>query len=90
MIAGLDGLIVVGDFNASPYTPAYRGFVEAAGLATFRPFPASYPAGPAEFGIPIDHVLARGARVTQLQALPTIGSDHRPATATVILRAEAP
>jgi endonuclease/exonuclease/phosphatase (EEP) superfamily protein YafD len=92
VIAGLDGpVIVVGDFNASPYTPVYRGFTEVAGLATFRHFPASYPARLGGFGVPIDHVLARGAaRVAELHALPPIGSDHRPLAATLILRAEAP
>jgi endonuclease/exonuclease/phosphatase (EEP) superfamily protein YafD len=90
-IAGLDGpVIVVGDFNATPYTPVYRDFVEAAGLATFRHFPASYPAGLGGFGIPIDHVLARGARLAELQALPPIGSDHRPLTATFIFPGDEP
>jgi endonuclease/exonuclease/phosphatase (EEP) superfamily protein YafD len=89
-IAGLEGpVIVVGDFNATPYTPVYRRFVEAAGLATFRHFPASYPARLGEFGIPIDHVLARGARLAELQALAPIGSDHRPLTATVVLLGQA-
>jgi endonuclease/exonuclease/phosphatase (EEP) superfamily protein YafD len=91
VIAGPDGpVIVVGDFNASPYTPVYRGFTEVAGLATFRHFPASYPARLGGFGVPIDHVLARGSRVAELHALPPIGSDHRPLAATLILRAEAP
>ena len=90
LIAGLDGpVIVLGDFNASPYTPVYRDFVEVAGLATFRHLPASYPARLGGFGVPIDHVLARGARVTELYALPSIGSDHRPLAATIILSAEA-
>lgn len=90
VITGLDGsVIVLGDFNASPYTPVYRDFVEVAGLATFRRLPASYPARLGGFGVPIDHVLARGARIAELQALPSIGSDHRPLAATIILSAEA-
>ena len=91
VIAGLDGpVIVVGDFNASPYTPAFRGFVDVAGLATFRRLPASYPARVGGLGVPIDHVLGRGVRIAELHALRPIGSDHRPLAATIILSTEAP
>ena len=68
-IAGLEGPVVVaGDFNASPFTPAFRGFAEATGLATFRSFPATYSQRFGRFGIPIDHVLVRGGRLADLRA----------------------
>ena len=68
----LDGpVIVAGDFNASPYTPAFRGFVEAAGLATFRSFPATYSQRFGRFGIPIDHVLVRGGAAGRSAGAPT-------------------
>jgi endonuclease/exonuclease/phosphatase (EEP) superfamily protein YafD len=36
-------------------------------------------------GIPIDHVLGSGIRLADLQALPSIGSDHRPLKALLFL-----
>lgn len=80
-------VIVAGDFNATPYTPAFRNFVEAAGLGSFGSFPATYPNRLRDLGLPIDHVLVRDARLVDLRALPSIGSDHRPLSATLLLPA---
>ena len=85
-IATLDGpVIVAGDFNATPYTPAFRTFVEAAGVTTFRRFSATFPDRLGGAGLPIDHVMVRDARLSRLQALPSIGSDHRALAATILL-----
>ncbi len=80
-------VIVAGDFNATPYTPAFRRFVETAGLGSFESFPATYPNRLRDLGLPIDHVLVRDARLVDLRALPSIGSDHRPLSATLLLPA---
>jgi len=80
-------VIVLGDFNATPFTPAFRAFVAAAGLSTDQGLPATYPARAGALGLAIDHVLVRGADLLRLQALPGRGSDHRALTATVVLPA---
>jgi endonuclease/exonuclease/phosphatase (EEP) superfamily protein YafD len=85
-ITTLDGpVIVAGDFNATPYTPAFRDFVHAAGVATFRRLPATFPNRLGDAGLPIDHVMVRDAGLARLQALPSIGSDHRALAATILL-----
>jgi endonuclease/exonuclease/phosphatase (EEP) superfamily protein YafD len=84
--AGLDGpLVFVGDFNATPYTPAFARLIDRAGLATFGTVPATFPAAFGPLGIPIDHVLVRGLVLTQLTPLPAIGSDHRPLAAELVI-----
>lgn len=81
-------VIVAGDFNATPYTPVFRDFVSAAGVATYRSLPATFPDVLGMAGLPIDHVMVRDARLAKLQGLPSIGSDHRMLSATVLLPAE--
>ena len=78
-------LIVLGDFNASPYTPAFRDFQAEAGLVASPWNPATYPAKIGTFGISIDHVLVRDATLLRLDPLPAIGSDHRPLRALIAL-----
>lgn len=86
IITTLDGpVIVAGDFNSTPYTPAFREFVHAAGVATFGRLPATFPNRLGAAGLPIDHVMVRDARLAELQALPSIGSDHRALAATILL-----
>lgn len=86
VVATLDGpVIVAGDFNSTPYTPAFRAFVEAAGVATFKRFPATFPNRLGDLGLPIDHVMVRDARLWRLRALSSIGSDHRALAATILL-----
>lgn len=86
VVATLDGpVIVAGDFNATPYTPVFRRFVAATGLASFTRFPATYSDKLGPIGIPIDHVLVRGAALTDLRALEPVGTDHRPLRAEILL-----
>lgn len=80
-------LIVLGDFNATPFTPALRAFAAAAGLTESPWQPATYPSVLGTFGISIDHVLVRDATVLRLAPLPAIGSDHRPLFASIALPA---
>jgi endonuclease/exonuclease/phosphatase (EEP) superfamily protein YafD len=71
-------VVLVGDLNATPYTPIFGRFAAAAGLAASCRTPASFPAALGPFGLPIDHVFASGAEIVDVQALTVTGSDHRP------------
>lgn len=78
-------LIVAGDFNATPYTPAFARFLEDARLTTVRAYPGTYPQIVGDFGLPIDHVLVRGVRIVDIEALSAFGSDHRPLRADLLV-----
>ncbi len=84
-------LIVLGDFNATPWSRPMRRLVERAGLA-FAPgsWRGSFPAWlPTWMGLPIDHVLGRGGwRVASRRPGPRLGSDHWPVVAEVVYVAE--
>jgi len=85
-ITRLDGpVIIAGDFNATPYTPAFQTFLKVTRTTTFTDFPATFPATMGPLGIPVDHVLVSGIRLADLQTLPSIGSDHRPLKALLFL-----
>ncbi len=85
-VAALEApVIVLGDFNATRFTPAFRRFVADADLQTVEFDPATYPARAGPFGLGIDHVLVRGADLTGVHAMPRHGSDHRPLAARVLL-----
>lgn len=86
VVAALDDpVIVLGDFNASRFTPAFRHFVADANLQTVNFDPATYPAGAGPLGLGIDHVLVRGAILSSVHAAAAHGSDHRPLTAQIFL-----
>lgn len=88
LIAELEGpVIVAGDFNVTPYAPTFRLFLGASRTSTARDFPATWPSMLGPLGIPIDHVLVREARLTNLEAFPSVGSDHRALKAEVLLPA---
>ena len=76
---GTEALIIAGDFNMTPWSPAYK--VLARGLASATRFARTWPA-PAPF-IPLDHILYRG-EVEVTRALAWNGgparfaSDHLP------------
>lgn len=79
-------LILMGDFNAAPWSRIQQDLRTASGLQ--NDFAAlSWPAwGPAAIRLPIDHVLARGrAQINAFQAGPDVGSDHLPVEAVVSL-----
>ncbi len=86
LIAGIDGpVIVAGDFNVTPYAPAFRQFLRASRTSTARGFPATWPSMLGPMGIPIDHVLVREARLADLEAFSSPGSDHRVLKAEILL-----
>lgn len=78
-------VLVAGDFNATPWSAAYRNFRRGTRLldsaAGQLPWPTWFADGPAGslLALPIDHVLhGSGWRVAQRRIGPDIGSDHRP------------
>lgn len=76
-------LVVAGDLNVTPWSPWFRGMLEAGGLRdmagglhapTWAPGPV-----PWFLGIPLDHLLATPGITLRDRALgPHLGSDHRP------------
>jgi endonuclease/exonuclease/phosphatase (EEP) superfamily protein YafD len=86
-IAAVPGpLIVVGDFNSTPWSYALRRFVGATGLVRQTRNLVTWPLS---FGgddglirmlpfLPLDHVLTRGIDVHQLRTTADDGSDHLP------------
>ncbi|MEZ5670596.1 MAG: endonuclease/exonuclease/phosphatase family protein [Alphaproteobacteria bacterium] len=75
-------VIVVGDFNSTPFSPVFAGLLDATGMrnaaAGFGHF-ATWPAMLGPFGIPIDNVLVSPEFATEAVATgPATGSDHLP------------
>jgi endonuclease/exonuclease/phosphatase (EEP) superfamily protein YafD len=70
-------VVAAGDFNCTPGSPYWGALLRGAGCRRQRAFPATYPAWLGPFGIPIDHVLARGLALRGVRALRLPGSDHR-------------
>lgn len=84
-IGGDPKVLVAGDFNATPWSAAYRSFRRSSGLldssAGQLPWPTWFggSAAGSVLALPIDHVLhAEGWRVLDRRIGPDIGSDHRP------------
>ena len=70
--------IVVGDFNATPWSAELRAFRTENDLSGFNTR-ATWPAGFGFAGIPIDHAfVSRDLRILEIETGPDIGSDHRP------------
>lgn len=78
-------LVVLGDFNCSPASPAWPRMLHAGGLRHAAEVPHTWPAWlPGLAGIAIDHVLAGpGLQVDGLTTFGIPGSDHRGLVATV-------
>jgi endonuclease/exonuclease/phosphatase (EEP) superfamily protein YafD len=87
-----DGIVVIGDFNATPWSRPLRRLL-AGGKLAYGPgaFRGSFPAWlPDWAGIPIDLVLAGGGwRVSAHRHGPRIGSDHYPVVAEVVTKKPA-
>lgn len=76
-------VIVVGDFNATPFTPSFRQFVRDSGLYEARlgrGLDVSWPSFlPHLMRIPIDHALvSRGVQINDFWLGESTGSDHYP------------
>ena len=79
ILAQLDGpKLVVGDFNATPWSAGLRAFVSDNDLTGVNTR-ATWPVWLGFAGIPIDHALtSRDLRILSIETGPDIGSDHRP------------
>jgi endonuclease/exonuclease/phosphatase (EEP) superfamily protein YafD len=89
-------LLIVGDFNITPYSPRFRAMLDAGGLRYVHlgwTWPRSWPSenyGRVQKyvrGFPIDHILtSRHFAVAAARALENVGSDHYPVAAELFLR----
>jgi len=82
-------VIVMGDFNATPWSKPFRTLVAATGLCDTRAgfgLQASFPAASALLRIPIDHVLASCAIGVRSRAIERdVGSDHLPVLIDLVI-----
>ncbi len=79
-------VIVLGDFNSTPWSSRYRRFLDEAGLvSSVQGFgaPGTWPAM-LPMRIPIDHVLhSPSLRTVDRRVGPSVGSDHLAVTAVL-------
>jgi endonuclease/exonuclease/phosphatase (EEP) superfamily protein YafD len=78
-------LILMGDFNGSPWGRVQRAFRARTGLDSQAGWDFTWPASlPWPLRLPLDHVLARGDLVvTKFAAGPETDSDHLPVVAEI-------
>jgi endonuclease/exonuclease/phosphatase (EEP) superfamily protein YafD len=82
-MAGLPGpRMLVGDLNATPWSPVFRGLLAASGLVDTRcghGWQPTWPAGMPLLWIPLDHALISDElAVWERRVGPGVGSDHYP------------
>ncbi len=72
--------VLMGDFNATPWSAAFRKVVHSTGMRRAGPgVAATWPSPLGFLGIPIDHVLIDGKLAPRsVEVGPDVGSDHRP------------
>jgi endonuclease/exonuclease/phosphatase (EEP) superfamily protein YafD len=87
---GEDPGVIVGDLNATPWSPVLTRSMDDAELVDSQVghgLQPSYPASLRWLGLPIDHVLHTGRLTTLDRRLgPALGSDHRMVHATLAVR----
>lgn len=80
-------VVVVGDFNATPWSAAFRTLRWQGGLIDTLPgsgLQASWPDGWGPLSIPIDHVLhTPGLGAEERRTGPSFGSAHRPVLVSI-------
>ena len=83
--------IVLGDFNVTPYAPAFRRLIHEGKLVDSRTgVQATFPSSLGPFGLPIDHCLhSRDLVAVERRVGPDVGSDHRPIVVTLVRRSRA-
>ena len=85
-----DPLIVLGDFNATPYSPFFSAYLRDSELRdsrSARGWDFSWPTFLPILGIPIDHCLvSEQFAVLDHRRGRAFGSDHYPVTAELVLR----
>ncbi len=82
--------VVLGDFNATVWSPFFRDFIETTSLQDTghkRGFQSTWNRYHPLFSIGIDHILhSRDLACTGRQIGPSLGSDHRPVSAAFAFR----
>lgn len=84
-------VLIMGDFNSTPWSSQFRAFVEQAQLINSQRGFGLQPTWPAGFPpllqIPIDHCLHSPSWITVHREIgPALGSDHLPLTVELALR----
>jgi endonuclease/exonuclease/phosphatase (EEP) superfamily protein YafD len=83
-IAEQSPVVVLGDFNCTALSPAWSSTIGAVNLLRAPGHsPATWPWFLGPFGISIDHIIARNARLSAVVAQGVDGSDHRMVSATI-------
>jgi endonuclease/exonuclease/phosphatase (EEP) superfamily protein YafD len=78
-------VIAVGDFNATPWSPTLRRFMNDAGLQGPNIL-TTWPVALGLAGLPLDHILlSRDLAFRRIERGGDIGSDHRPVFAVVMI-----
>ncbi len=79
-------VVIVGDFNATPWSSSFRRLKSSAGLRNSMSGHGLQPTWPSGLGplmIPIDHALhSPDLTVVERRTGPSLGSDHRPLIVT--------
>ncbi len=76
-------VVLLGDMNITPWSPRFQSFLTASRLEQSLWPEATWPSGLRGFGVPIDHILARGVFLSSLASGPDAGSDHLPVSAKI-------
>jgi endonuclease/exonuclease/phosphatase (EEP) superfamily protein YafD len=85
--AGLAGdLVVMGDFNSTPWSALQRGLRDASGLDNTGRLALTWPSwAPAALRLPIDQIFTRGAITARdVGPGPMAGSDHLPIRGEIV------
>ena len=84
-------VVVIGDFNATPWSYAFRDFSAETGLVNSQKgygLAATWPTGLPITLVPLDHMLHSESLTTVERDIgPDLGSDHLPLTVEVSLAA---
>ena len=81
--------LVLGDFNATVWSPFFRDFLSTTALQDTgrrRGFQSTWRRNNPVFSIPIDHILYSNLSCTSRNVGPDLGSDHRPVIAEFAFR----
>ena len=71
--------LMVGDFNAAPWTHALSDLLRQSGFRAARTITATWPSAAGAVGVPLDHALVRGGmRLVAVEPVGAdLGSNHR-------------
>ncbi|MBB3998506.1 endonuclease/exonuclease/phosphatase family protein [Aureimonas pseudogalii] len=71
-------VLLAGDFNTLPWSPQLADWARRTGFVFSGSYVGTWPAALGALRLPIDHVLARGATILSVEAMPgSFGSNHR-------------